>query len=189
MAVRSGRAALVALALGLAGVAAAETDGAANTAANTEVAENAIAAAAEAGGEEARGPVTNLPLPRFVSLRADSANVRRGPGTNYRVDWEFRRRGWPLEITAEYGHWRRVRDVEGASGWVHYSLLSGARTAVFIGNALAPIHASRSETSAVLAYAEPGVVAQLEGCDGEWCRVSVRGAEGHVRREGLWGTD
>lgn len=152
MAVRCGRAALLALVLGLAGVATAETEGAGSP--------------AEAGAGEARGRVTNLPLPRFVSLRADTANVRRGPGLSYRVDWEFRRRGWPLEITAEYGHWRRVRDVEGASGWVHYSLLSGARTAVFIGDTLTPLHASRSETSAVLAYAEPGVVAQLDGCEG-----------------------
>ncbi len=190
MAVRCGRAALVVLALGLAGMAA-EREGAESAIA----AEEAGAAGqvgdtdARVGDPGARGRVTSLPLPRYVSLRADAANVRRGPGLSYRVDWEFRRRGWPLEITAEYGHWRRVRDVEGAAGWVHYSLLSGARTAVFVGDSLAPVHAARSADSAILAYAEPGVVAQLDGCDDAWCRVTVRGSEGYVRRAGLWGTD
>ena len=43
-----------------------------------------------------RGAVTNLPLPRFVSIRADSANARRGPGLDHRVDWEFVRRNLRL---------------------------------------------------------------------------------------------
>ena len=80
--------------------------------------------------EPARGPVTNLPLPRFVSMRAESANARRGPSLDQRVDWEFVHRGLPLEITAEYGQWRRVRDADGAGGWVHHALLSGVRTAL-----------------------------------------------------------
>jgi SH3-like domain-containing protein len=147
------------------------------------------APAAGAGQEPARGPVTSLPLPRFVSLRAETANARRGPSLSHRVDWEFVRRGWPLQITAEYGHWRRVRDVEGAGGWVHHSLLSGVRTVVFAGGALEPLHVTTSETSAIRAYVEPGVVARLDRCDGAWCRVTAEGADGWVRRAALWGAD
>ncbi|NNF73231.1 MAG: aspartyl-trna synthetase, partial [Rhodobacteraceae bacterium] len=80
--------------------------------------------------EQTRGPVTNLPLPRFVSLKASEGNVRRGPSLSHRIDWVFTRRDMPLEITGEYGHWRRVRDRDGAGGWMHYSLLSGARTVI-----------------------------------------------------------
>ena len=69
-------------------------------------------AAGSAAPATARGPVTNLPLPRFVSMRAETANARRGPSLDQRVDWEFVRRGLPLEVTAEYGQWRRVRDAE-----------------------------------------------------------------------------
>jgi SH3-like domain-containing protein len=149
----------------------------------------AVEAAVAEGEATARGPVTNLPLPRFVSLRAETANARRGPGLSHRIDWEFRRRGWPLEITAEYGHWRRVRDVEGAGGWVHHSLLSGTRTAVVIGSSLLPVHATQSEGSAIRAYLEPGVVAGLDRCDGDWCRVRVERTDGWVRRDALWGAD
>ncbi|NDD89783.1 MAG: aspartyl-trna synthetase, partial [Rhodobacteraceae bacterium] len=75
-----------------------------------------------------KGPVTNLPMPRYVSLKAGEANARRGPSLSHKIDWVYKRRGVPLEIYAEYENWRRVRDYEGAGGWIHYSLLSGVRT-------------------------------------------------------------
>ena len=81
-----------------------------------------------AQADDLRGPVTNLPIPRFVSLKADEANVRRGPSLTHRIDWVFTRREMPLMIVAEHGHWRKVQDRDGAGGWVHYALLSGART-------------------------------------------------------------
>ena len=56
------------------------------------------------------GPVTNLPLPRYVSLKAAEGNVRRGPSLSHRIDWVFTRRDMPLRITAGHGHWRRVED-------------------------------------------------------------------------------
>jgi SH3-like domain-containing protein len=136
---------------------------------------------------EARGPVTNLPLPRFVSIRAETANARRGPSLSHRVDWEFLRRGWPVEVTAEYGHWRRVRDVDGVGGWVHYTLLSGQRTVLVRGDGQVPLRAEPSETGEVRAMAEPGVVAALGECEASWCRVSAEGIEGWVARGALWG--
>ena len=72
----------------------------------------------------------SVPLPRFVSLKGNEGNARRGPGLTHRIDWVFTRAGMPLKITAEYEHWRRVEDAEGAGGWVHYSLLSGVRSAL-----------------------------------------------------------
>ena len=63
-----------------------------------------------------RGPVTNLPLPCFVSLKADEGNARRGPSLSHRIDWVFTRRNMPLEVTGEYGHWRRVQDRDGQGG-------------------------------------------------------------------------
>ena len=86
--------------------------------------------AAGPGFASDRGPVTNLPLPRFVSMKASEGNVRRGPSLSHRIDWVYKRRNMPLQITAEHGHWRRVQDRDGAGGWVHYALLSGVRTAI-----------------------------------------------------------
>jgi SH3-like domain-containing protein len=138
-------------------------------------------------GAEGRGPVTNLPLPRFVSMRADTANARRGPSLDQRIDWEFVRRGLPLEVTAEHGQWRRVRDAEGAGGWVHHTLLSGVRTALVQGEAAVPLRAGPNETSAVRAMAEPGVLGRLEACRGDWCEIAAGGTSGWLPRAVLWG--
>ena len=134
-----------------------------------------------------RGPVTNLPLPRFVSMRAESANARRGPSLDQRVDWEFVHRGLPVEITAEYGQWRRVRDADGAGGWVHSALLSGVRTALVQGAAPVALRAGPSEEALVRAMAEPGVIGRLEACRAGWCEIAAGGVEGWLPRAAIWG--
>src|SRR3954470_16731832 len=73
---------------------------------------------------------SGLPVPRYVSLKSDHVNVRAGPTKDNDVAWVYTRAGLPVEITAEFENWRRVRDSEGAEGWVYHSLLSGRRTAV-----------------------------------------------------------
>lgn len=133
-----------------------------------------------------RGPVTNLPLPRFVSMKAGEANVRRGPSLTHRIDWVFRHRDMPLEITAEYGHWRRVRDRDGAGGWVHYSLLSGVRTAQ-VETDMLDLHAKPDPAAMVMARLEMGVIARIERCAGAWCRLRADGYRGWAPRAALWG--
>ncbi|MCY4333498.1 MAG: SH3 domain-containing protein [Litoreibacter sp.] len=133
-----------------------------------------------------RGPETNLPMPRFVSLKASEGNVRRGPSLKHRIDWVFTRRNMPLQVVAEHGHWRRIEDREGAGGWVHYTLLSGVRT-VLIEEDMAPLHAKPDPASPLEAYAEAGVIARLGPCEGDWCRITADGARGWVKRSAFWG--
>lgn len=144
------------------------------------------AAPAQPGGE--RGPVTNLPLPRFVSLKASEGNVRRGPSLTHRIDWVFKRRDMPLKITAEHGHWRRVQDRDGAGGWVHYALLSGVRT-VLVEEDMLAVRARPDETAPVTARFEFGVVARLGDCTRDWCRISAGGYRGWTLKTALWGVD
>ena len=133
-----------------------------------------------------RGPVTNLPLPRYVSMKASEGNVRRGPSLTHRIDWVFKRRGMPLEITAEYGHWRRVRDQDGAGGWVHYALLSGVRT-VLIQEDMLTVHAHPNPQAQVTAAFEYGVVARLGNCSEGWCEITAGGYSGWAPKDKLWG--
>ena len=143
---------------------------------------------ADGGSQPAdgRGPVTNLPLPRFVSIKAAEANVRRGPSLEHRIDWVFQRRHMPVEVTAEYGHWRRVRDVEGAGGWVHYSLLSGARY-VLVMQPETLLRNKPDAAARAVAKAEPGVVARLGECAPDWCEITAGGYTGWVGKDVLWG--
>ena len=79
--------------------------------------------------DKVKGP-SGLALPRFVSLKADKINVRRGPSSEHQVAWVFQRKGLPVEITAEFENWRRIRDSDGDEGWVYQSMLSGKRMAL-----------------------------------------------------------
>lgn len=133
-----------------------------------------------------KGPETNLPLPRFVSLKASEGNVRRGPSLTHRIDWVYKRRSMPLEITAEHGHWRRVRDRDGAGGWVHYSLLSGSRT-VIIEQDMLSLHQRADPDSPVVARLELGVIARLGDCGPDWCKLTAAGFKGWADKAALWG--
>ncbi len=135
-----------------------------------------------------RGTVTNLPLPRFVSLKGSEGNARRGPSLSHRIDWVFRHNGMPLRVTAEFGHWRRVEDRDGAGGWVHYSLLSGVRT-VIVQDDMTELKVRPDATASVVALAEAGVIARLGECNRDWCRISSGGEKGWVPKTAIWGVE
>lgn len=133
---------------------------------------------------------SGLPLPRFVSLKADRVNVRRGPSSEHQVSWVFTRKGLPVEIVAESDQWRRIRDSGGAEGWVYYSLLAGRRTAVvapWSEGKTVPLRDGASGEARPIALLQPGVMGDVESCDGSWCRVTVEGRDGWVEQEALWG--
>lgn len=134
------------------------------------------------------GHITHLPLPRYVSMKASKGNARRGPSVTHRIDWVFMRRNMPLQITAEHGNWRRVVDQEGVGGWIHHSLLSGVRT-VLIQKDMLDIHLRPNDKAPVAAQLELGVVARLNQCVPDWCRVSVAGYKGWAPKSALWGVD
>ena len=133
-----------------------------------------------------KGPVTNLPMPRYVSLKAGEANARSGPSLSHKIDWVYKRRGVPLEIYAEYENWRRVRDYEGAGGWIHYSLLSGVRT-VLITQDSTNVFRKPDENATVVARFEKNVVADLGTCTKTWCEVEAGGYKGWAQKSALWG--
>ena len=132
------------------------------------------------------GAVTNLPVPRFVSMKAAEGNVRRGPSLTHRIDWVFKRRDMPLRITAEHGHWRRVEDRDGMGGWVHYSLLSGTRT-VLVEQDMLNLRARPDAHAPVVATLEAQVVARLGECVPEWCELRSGGYKGWAPKARLWG--
>ena len=132
------------------------------------------------------GPETNLPLPRFVSLKTDEGNARRGPTLSHRIDWVFVREDMPLRITAEHGHWRRVEDRDGEGGWVHYQLLSGVRT-VIVDQDRMPLRARPDLQAQEVALLQRNVVARLESCEIDWCRLSAGGYGGWALKTALWG--
>ncbi len=142
----------------------------------------------------------------FVSLKSDRVNVRTGPGTEFPVQWVFTRISLPVEIIDIHKKWRRIRDSSGAQGWIYAQLLSRRRTgqiAPWKGKNSPsgknrhkvtvktpdkiPLHEKGAGTGRVIARLEPGVLVDLESCDGRWCKVHVNRFVGWVFQEFIWG--
>ena len=136
------------------------------------------------------GPETNLPLPRFVSLKSGQVNVRVGPGGTYPIDWTYVRFGLPVEIIQEFDNWRRVRDSAGNEGWVLSSLLSGDRFVIVLTNAeesALEVQSSPEAGARIVALLEIGVIATVDKCRNGWCRLVDSRFNGWVDQERLWG--
>jgi SH3-like domain-containing protein len=149
-----------------------------------------VLAPALAAGDLATGTVSGLPVPRFVSLKSDRVNVRAGPNKDQDVRWVYTRTGMPVEITAEFENWRRIRDWEGSEGWVYHSLLSGRRTGVVVPKAkdeLVPLYEKSDEKSALAARLQSGVVGQIKSCNGKWCEFAGKNFDGWIEQDRIWG--
>lgn len=129
---------------------------------------------------------SGLPIPRFASLKSNEVNVRTGPGTRYPVDWVFKRKGMPVEIVAEHENWRKIRDWQGASGWVYQGLLTGKRSFIIASKA-ASLHKTPAPAAEIVAKLEAEVMGEIRSCSGDWCRVKVSGISGWVERTAIWG--
>jgi SH3-like domain-containing protein len=148
-------------------------------------------AACSFASAQAVGPASNLPIPRYVSLKADKVNMRNGPARDHEVTWVFTRLGLPVEITAESENWRKIRDSEGTEGWVYQSLLSSRRTALVTPwskkDESFPLYRSNDRSADIIAQLQPGVLATIKTCDGKWCRIFGEGFDGFIEQERLWG--
>ena len=129
---------------------------------------------------------TNLPLPRFVSIKSSEANVRTGPGLRYKIKWVYKRKKMPLEVVAEFEQWRKIRDIQGDEGWIHRSQLTNKRGFLITGENQIMRRNSDKE-SRPLAKLEKGVVGDLESCNFHYCKVRTGSYKGWVKRKNIWG--
>ena len=139
--------------------------------------------------------VSGLAVPRFVSIKPSRVNLRAGPGTEYPTTWVYKREGLPLEIIQESEAWRKVRDSEGATGWVLNNFLSGRRTALIepweakpdVAPPQIALYADASDTARLIAKVEAGVIANVLSCNGTWCWIAVDAFKGYIQQKKLWG--
>lgn len=147
-----------------------------------------------------RGRETGLPLPRFVSLKSTAVNLRVGPGRKYPISWQYKRRGLPVEVIQEFDQWRRIRDSEGATGWVLHSLLSSRRTGIVapwqtpkiaFGNTkrskLLSGKKSANVDAATVAHIQAGLMVIIDNCQNRWCAVEAQDTRFWVKQNKLWG--
>ncbi len=142
---------------------------------------------------------SGLPLPRFVTTRSTPINVRVGPGFKYDVSWIYKVAGTPVEIIQEFDVWRKIRDVDGAEGWVHQNMLSGNRAGYVLPEANTDRIALRTAAAAeagIAAWVGPGFPVRIRSCTAGWCAVTAtdhsadgpgRTYSGYLPEGDIWG--
>ena len=129
---------------------------------------------------------TGLPLPRFVSLKGNEVNLRRGPSLDYKIDWVYKRKHLPLMIISEFGHWRKVTDFEGYTGWIYKDLLSGSRY-IIVNKEETLLRNKAGFDSLGKAILKKEVIGKLIDCKGLWCFIRIKNMRGYVLAEHIWG--
>ena len=131
---------------------------------------------------------SGLPVPRYVALKFDKVNARRGPGDDYPLLWVYRAKNLPLQIVAETEEWRRVCDPDGSLAWVHRRTVDSRRTVMNTRRQPVAMRRAPREEAPLAAELVGRALAELKDCKGDWCKVSVGRTSGWVKAAEVWGT-
>ncbi len=136
-------------------------------------------------------------VPYWASLRGREANLRVGPGEDYRISFRYRREDLPMKVLRVMDGWRLVQDPDGSRGWMLARFLKRDRGAIVKGGekkgkgsdarVMAAMHEQADSSSRILWKLAPGVTGKLGDCAEGWCKFDVAGHAGYVRQEALWG--
>lgn len=135
--------------------------------------------------ESAEDKGTGLPLPRFAALRFEEVNVRTGPGSRYPIRWVYKRKGMPVEITEEFGDWRKLRDIMGDEGWSHKTQLTGNRSIILREDTTLQRYPEADAPPMLKAH--KGVTARLLECNVDWCEVQIQSYKAWLPKKRIWG--
>ena len=146
------------------------------------------------------GKETGLPLPRFVVLKSNKSNLRNGAGIKNAIKWTYLKKGYPMEVVAEFENWRKLKDIDGTEGWINENLITGRRNVVIIGNKFelnVDKYKLKQQEMVLLRYpdenshpivkAELGVIGNIKKCDREWCKIKIEEYTGWIKKINLWG--
>ena len=122
----------------------------------------------------------------FLTLRNDIVNLRQGPSFEYPVKLFYKKKFLPVIVQDEYENFRKIRDHENNTGWIHISQLSKKKAAITImeDQLIFKRPSIYSKPSAIL---KKGILCRIHKCRDEWCKISVEKYKGWVKKEILWG--
>ena len=122
----------------------------------------------------------------FLTLRYDKVNLRQGPSREYPVKIFYKKKFLPVLIQDKSDNFRKIRDHENNSGWIHISQLSKKKAAIVIEDELIVFNNPTI-------YSKPRIVLNkgrlclITKCKTEWCKVKVDKYKGWVKKDSLWG--
>ena len=122
----------------------------------------------------------------FLTLRNDKVNLRQGPSFEYPVKLFYKKKFLPVLIQDKFENFRKIRDHENNTGWIHISQLSKKKAAITIEDdqLLFDRPSIYSTPSAVL---KKGKLCKIKKCKDNWCKIQVENFKGWVKKDNLWG--
>ena len=122
----------------------------------------------------------------FLTLRNDKVNLRQGPSFEYPIKLFYKKKFLPVLTLDKFENFRKIRDHENNTGWIHISQLSKKKAAITIDDDQL-IFKKPSIYSKPLAILKEGRLCKIHRCKDEWCKVSVEKYKGWVKKNILWG--
>ncbi len=122
----------------------------------------------------------------FLTLRNEKVNLRQGPSFDYPVKIFYKKKFLPVLVQDRSENFRKVRDHENNTGWIHISQLSKKKAAIVIDDKLILFN-SPTIYSNPLAILKKGRLVKIKKCKNDWCKVITGDFNGWVKKESLWG--
>ena len=122
----------------------------------------------------------------FLSLKNNEVNVRIGPSKKYPVKYIYKKKYLPLEILDKSETWRKIKDFEKNSGWIHISQLSKKKSAINIKNN-SILYKKPTIYSEPIAKLEIGRLVLIKKCKDKWCKITSGDYSGWISEIFLWG--
>ena len=122
----------------------------------------------------------------FRTLRNDKVNLRQGPSFDYPIKIFYKKKFLPVLIQDHSDNFRKIRDHENNTGWVHVSQLSKKKAAIIIDDSLILFNASTIYSNPV-AILKKGRLVKINKCKNRWCKIKTDEFKGWVKKENLWG--
>ena len=122
----------------------------------------------------------------FLTLRNDKVNLRQGPSFEYPIKLFYKKKFLPVLVLEKFENFRKIRDHENNTGWIHISQLSKKKAAIVIDDE-AYIFSSNTIYSKPLAVSKNGKLLLVKKCKKNWCKISSKNIKGWIKKESLWG--
>ena len=122
----------------------------------------------------------------FLTLRNEKVNLRQGPSFDYPVKIFYKKKYLPVLVQDKSDNFRKIRDHENNSGWIHISQLSKKKAAIVIDDALI-LFSSSTMYSNPIAILKKGRLVKIKKCKENWCKIITGKFKGWIKKESLWG--
>jgi len=122
----------------------------------------------------------------FKTLRNDNVNLRQGPSFDYPIKIFYKKKFLPVLIQDRSDNFRKIRDHENNTGWIHISQLSKKKAAIVIDDNLILFNSSTIYSNPI-AILKKGRLLKIRKCKKNWCKIKTGKFKGWVKKESLWG--